>query len=80
MGRQTKLTASQHEEIRAAIKEREFLANRVKELRQQIRQTKHRIAGLSNKQLGHRYGVNPRTIERVQSTVAALPALWVCDE
>jgi hypothetical protein len=67
MGRQTKLTASQHDEIRAAVREREFLVKHIAELKQKITQTKHRIDRLTIKQLGHRYGVNPRTIERVLS-------------
>lgn len=67
MGRQTKLTASQHEEIRAAAAEREYLIERVRQLQREIHQAKHRIDRLTLKQLSHRYGVNRRTIERVLS-------------
>ena len=67
MGRHTKLTASQHAEIRATVAEREFLTKRVNELQREIRQTKRCIAKLQRTQLAYRYGVNPRTIERVLS-------------
>jgi ribosomal protein S25 len=60
MGRQTKLTASQHEEIRAAVTQREFL-------RKRIEADKLRIRRLSRKALAARYDVNIRTIDRVLS-------------
>jgi ribosomal protein S25 len=60
MGRQTKLTASQHEEIRAAFRERQLLLDRAKADRQRARR-------ITMKGLARRYGVNPRTIGRVMS-------------
>jgi hypothetical protein len=63
----TKLTATQHEEVRAAGKEREFLINRIVENEKQIRKDKRRLTWLTKKQLGLRYGVSPGTISRVLS-------------
>lgn len=60
MGRQTKLTAAQHEEIRAAVKEREFLRKRMK-------QDRHRLHRLTTRQLSLRYSVTPTTIRLVLS-------------
>jgi ribosome-binding protein aMBF1 (putative translation factor) len=65
MGRQTKLTASQHAEIRAAAKEREELLDGARRFRQAAKRAQQRADRLSRKALSHRYGVNPRTIDRV---------------
>jgi len=58
VGRRTKLTASQHEEIRATVKERCFLARR-------IVLDKLRIKELSQVQLAKRYGVGEYVIRRI---------------
>lgn len=67
MGRQTKLTTSQHEEIRAAVAEREELLEGARRWHQAAKRAKQRADRLSRKALSHRYGVNPRTIDRVLS-------------
>jgi hypothetical protein len=67
MGRQTKLTASQHAAIRAAAKEREELLEGARRFQQAAKRLKQRADRLSRKALIHRYGVHPRTIDRVLS-------------
>lgn len=67
MGRQTKLTASQHEEIRAVRTERERLLQHIEDLERQIARTRLQADRLTKKRLAIRYNVNPHTIERVLS-------------
>lgn len=67
MGRQTKLTASQHAAIRAAAAEREELLEGARRFREAAKRAKQRADRLSRKALSHKYGVNPRTIDRALS-------------